>query len=175
MITQRRYTWPRYQVAPKITELLLGVQKINVHATDCFGLMPLRRAADAGRTEKSPSSFWECQPSMCVLPTVLHDTTAPGCRSRSHREVTELLLEVQDINVHATDCFGLMPLSRAAEAGRTEVTKLLLEVSVINVHATDCSGLTPLHRAAEAGRTEKSPSSFWKYQPSLCMLPIVLD
>ncbi|MDA9573632.1 ankyrin repeat domain-containing protein [Rickettsiales bacterium] len=69
-------------------------------------------------------------------------------------EGVELLLAHEDINVNATDEYGLTPLHWAAINGHSKVVELLLAKKDINPNVANKDGLTPLHLAADKGNLD---------------------
>ena len=69
-------------------------------------------------------------------------------------EGVELLLAHEDINVNATDEYGLTPLHWAAINGHSKVVELLLAKKDINPNVANKDGLTPLHWAADKGNLD---------------------
>ena len=81
--------------------------------------------------------------------------TALACASRNGNiEITELLLEIETINVNLQDCDGNTALIIASRIGNIEIVNLLLTNETINVNFQNKIGYTALTYTSKKGNIE---------------------
>ena len=75
--------------------------------------------------------------------TALHFAADGG-----HKEVVQLILEDERVEVNAKDVRSYTPLHFAAQEGHSGIVQLLLEDERVDVNSKTENGYTPLHSAA---------------------------
>jgi ankyrin repeat protein len=77
-----------------------------------------------------------------------HRTPLHAAVEGGHVGVVHLLLERDDININAVDCYGKTPLFTAADSGQEAIVQVLLARDTIDINLASKDGRTPLHVAA---------------------------
>jgi hypothetical protein len=73
---------------------------------------------------------------------------------RGHKDIVELLLEQENIDINAKDNYGNTALMWAAYRGHKDIAEMLLEQENIDINAKDNNGSTALISAAQEGHKE---------------------
>ena len=77
------------------------------------------------------------------------------CIADGHKDIVELLLNMNNIDVNKATKDGATPLYVASANGHIEIVELLLKAKNINANAPAKDGTTPLSIASDKGNNHK--------------------